>query len=205
MADVTVLIPAHNEAGRIGKVVDELVPTYSVMVVDDGSSDATTVEAQDNGATVLTEDENRGYISALKRGFGQVASDIVVTYDADGEHRPDHILRLIEPIAEDEKDLVLGARKTIPRPSERVLNRMAQSKVAVSDTGTGLRAVRSSLAKQLELETACTCGTLVLEAVAKGARVGEVEIETRSIQKPRGIAWKHGRQFFHVLRHLRTV
>lgn len=202
MGKVTVVVPAYNEGERIGPVVRQLVRNYSVLVIDDGSTDRTASKAESAGATVVRQPGNSGYIPALKRGFGEATSDIIVTFDADGEHRPEDIERLIQPIEEDRFDLVLGARKIIPRPSERVLNKLTRFKVDVQDSSTGLRALRRTLAVELELDTACTCGTFVLEAATKGARIGEVPIETRSIRKPRGIAWQHGEQFIHVLRHL---
>jgi glycosyltransferase involved in cell wall biosynthesis len=202
MAGVTVVVPAYNEAGRIGSTVRELVGDYDVLVVDDGSTDGTSTEAREAGATVVEQGVNGGYIAALKRGFVEAESEVLVTYDADGEHEPAHVSKVATPVLEDEFDLVLGARSEIPRPSERFLNRLAQLEVDVSDSGSGLRAIRRSLATSLSLDTACTCGTFVLEAAARGARIGEVPIETRSIQKPRGVAWKHGRQFLHVLRYL---
>lgn len=202
MDDVTVLVPAYNEAGRIGRTVEELAGTYAVLVVDDGSTDGTAAEAAAAGARVLEQPSNRGYIAALKRGFRDAGTDIVVTFDADGEHRPGVIPRLVEPIRRNEADLVLGRRGSVPRPSERLLNRLARARLAVTDTGTGLRAVRRSLAVTLELDTACTCGTLALEAAAKGARIREVPAETRPVGKPRGIAWQHARQLYHVVRYL---
>lgn len=205
MDEVTVLVPAFNEAGRIGATLRELTPTYDVLVVDDGSSDETAAEAERAGARVLEQPTNQGYIAALKRGFRAVSSDIVVTVDADGEHRPEAIPALVEPVRQDERDLVLGVRRTVPRPSERLLIRLARLRVDVTDTGTGFRAIRRSLALELELDTACTCGTLALEAAANGARIGEVPTETRPVEKPRGIAWKHGVQLLHVLRYLRRA
>ena len=202
MGETTIIVPAYNEADRIGSVVRQLVRQYSVLVVDDGSTDSTAAEARAAGATVIQQPQNRGYIAALKRGFREATSEIVVTFDADGEHRPEDIETLVRPIENDQVDLVLGARATIPRPSERFLNKLTQLRINTRDSGTGFRALRRSLAVDLELDTACTCGTFVLEAAAKGARIGEVPIETRSIQKPRGIAWQHGTQLFHVLRYL---
>lgn len=200
--EVTVVVPAYNEADRIGSVVRELTQTYRVLVVDDGSTDNTVSEAETAGAQVVQQPHNTGYIAALKRGFRDAPSEIVVTFDADGEHRSDDIERVVRPIIEDQMDLVLGARTTIPRPSERLLNVLAQLKVDVTDSGTGLRALRVEVARSLDFDTACTCGTLVLEAAAKGARIGEVPIETQSVQKPRGIAWQHGKQLIDVVRYL---
>lgn len=205
MQDVTVVVPAYNEEGRIGPVVEELTGTYRVLVVDDGSTDRTATEAREAGATVVEQSVNRGYIAALKRGFREAETAIVVTYDADGEHRPEHVRRVAEPIGTHNLDLVLGTRSRVPRPSERLLNRLTRLRVDVTDSGTGLRALRRDLAVELELDTVCTCGTLVLEATAKGARIGEVPIETREIDKQRSIAWGHARQLLHVLRYLRNV
>jgi len=202
MDEVTVVVPSYNEADRIGETVRELTRTNSVLVVDDGSTDGTASEAERAGATVVQQPRNMGYIAALKRGFREASSEIIVTFDADGEHRPSDIPQLVQPIKDDELDLVLGARATIPRPSERLLNEMARLKIDVQDSGSGFRALRRSLALDLDLDTACTCGTLVLEAAMNGARIGELPIETRTVQKPRGIAWQHGMQFFHVLRYL---
>jgi len=200
--EVTVVVPAYNEGDRIKPVVRELTQTYRVLVVDDGSTDNTASEAENAGATVLRQPQNTGYVAALKRGFQAVTSEVVVTFDADGEHRPDDIERVVRPVIEDRMDLVLGARTTIPRPSERILSRLTHLKVDVTDSGTGLRALRIGLARDLDLDTACTCGTFVLEAAGEGARIGEVAIETRTVQKPRGIAWQHGKQLIHVLRYL---
>jgi len=202
MATVDIVVPAYNEAGRIGPTVASLPDRFDTVVVDDGSTDDTVIEAREAGARVVEQPENRGYIAALKRGFRESTADVVVTFDADGEHRAADIDRLVEPILADRLDLVLGARETIPRPSERLLNWLARRRVDVTDSGTGLRALRRDLAVQLDLDTACTCGTLVLEAANRGARIGEVDITTREIQKPRGIAWAHGAQLVHVLRYL---
>jgi glycosyltransferase involved in cell wall biosynthesis len=199
---VEVVVPAYNEAGRIGSTVATLTDRYDVLVVDDGSTDDTVIEARKAGARVVEQPANRGYVAALKRGFQESTADVVVTFDADGEHRPGDIDRLVEPILADRLDLVLGARERIPRPSERLLNWLARHRVDVTDTGTGLRALRRELAVQLELDTACTCGTFVLEAANNGARIGDVAVTTREIQKPRGIAWRHGRQLFYVLEQL---
>lgn len=200
--DVTVVVPAYNEGGRIGAVLDELHDDYEVLVVDDASADDTAAVARDAGATVVEHERNRGYLAALRTGFEAVETDVVVTLDADGEHDPEDVDRLLEPIAAGEADVVFGAREDVPRPSERLLNRLATRALPLTDTGTGFRALRTDLAKRLELDTACTCGTLALEAALRGARVAEVPSPTRTVAKPRGIAWRHVEQLFHVLRYL---
>jgi glycosyltransferase involved in cell wall biosynthesis len=202
---VSVVIPAYNEADRLGSVLEELSEDYEVIVVDDASTDATAQVAREAGVTVIEHAENRGYIDSLTDGFETADGDIVITMDADGEHKPGDVPRLVDPIRNGSADVVFGAREVIPRPSERILNRLAGLKVAISDTGTGFRALQTELAHQLTLDTACTCGTFALEARARGATLAEVPTPTATIEKPRSIAWEHVGQFGHVLRWLWKV
>jgi glycosyltransferase involved in cell wall biosynthesis len=198
----SVVIPAYNEATRIGKTVRQARKyANEVVVVDDGSQDGTAQEAERAGANVIRQ-QNAGYIAAIKRGFGEAKGDIVVTMDADGEHRAKDIPRLVKPTLEDEADLVLGVRSHIARPSERFLNWLTNLKVEVSDSGTGFRALRRELALKMELEGRCICGISVLEPAAMGARIAEVPIELEEVDKPRRIAWFHLPQVWHVMRQI---
>ncbi len=199
---LSVIIPAYNEAERIDSVVrDALKYADEVLVVDDGSADGTAFVAEDAGARVIRQ-ENAGYIAAIKHGFREAQGDILVTMDADGEHRAKDLPRLVEPILRDEADLVLGARPHITRPSERFLNWLTSFRVQVSDSGTGLRALRRELALKLELNGRCICGISVLEPAALGARIAEVPIELNEIDKSRRIAWFHLPQVWYILKWL---
>jgi glycosyltransferase involved in cell wall biosynthesis len=202
---ISVVIPAYNEADRIGPVVEALPADYEVLVVDDASADETARVAREAGATVLSHADNRGYIDSIKDGFHEASGEVVVTMDADGEHKPADVTRLVAPITSGDADVVFGARDTIPRPSERLLNWLAGLAVDVSDTGTGFRALRKPIAEQLTLDTVCTCGTFALEATARGATLAEVATPTASIDKPRSIAWGHIPQLVWVLRWLWRV
>jgi polyprenyl-phospho-N-acetylgalactosaminyl synthase len=168
-------------------------------VVDDGSSDGTAMLAKEKGAVVLENKGAKGYIGAIKTGFDVAKHDVLVTMDADGEHDPKFILKLTEPIFSNEADLVLGARKKIDRMGERIITDLARLVVDVSDSGTGMRAMRTDLARRLNLKGKCICGISVLEPFYLGARIGEVPIENRTIDKSRRIAWGHFKQFFIVL------
>ena len=196
---ISVIIPAYNEATRIGETVRQARKYASeVVVVDDGSVDGTAEEAERAGARVVRQ-ANAGYIAAIKRGFRAAQGKIVVTMDGDGEHRAKDIPRLVKPIREDKADLVLGARSHIARPSERFLNWLTNLRVKVSDSGTGFRALRRTLALELELEGRCICGISVLEPAALGARIVEAPIALKSIEKPRRVAWYHVPQMWYVL------
>ena len=70
----------------------------------------------------------------------------------------------------------------------------------VGDSGTGFRAIRTELARELEIPGSCICGSLALEALSRGARLAEVPVETRRIPGRRRIAWSHARQAVVVLR-----
>ena len=198
----TVVIPAYNEAPRIAETVRR-AREYAdeVLVIDDGSADGTVEEAERAGARVIRQNHG-GYIGAIKRGFREAQGEIVVTMDADGEHRAEDIPRLVAPILEGKADLVLVQRPQIARLSERFLNWLTNLRVKVSDSGTGFRALRRDLAVRLELRGKCICGISVLEPMAMGSRIAEVPIEWTQVEKPRRIAWFHIPQVWYVLRWL---
>ena len=203
---VVVVIPAYNEEGRVGRVVRETLSYVDeVIVVDDGSTDRTREEAARAGAKVVANRFQKGYIGAIKTGFREATGEIVITLDADGEHDPADIPKLVEPITSGQADLVLGRRGYVPRPSERFLNWLARRRVPqVRDTGTGFRALRTDLARNLQLRGRCTCGIFVLEAVARGAKVAEVSVRERPPVSPkrRRVMWEHIPQTLYVLRWL---
>lgn len=200
---IAAIIPAYNEGSRIRPVIEGAKEHVDrVIVVDDGSSDGTAEVARSAGAEVFSHNVNRGYLEALKTGFNVVQEDIVVTIDADGENDPKFIPRLVQPILEGESDLVLGKREHVPRASERFISFATSLVVDVSDTGTGFRAIKTDLARKLNLEGLCPCGTFVLEAKKLGARIEEVPVKTRKVNKPKKIAWKHLPQLWHIIKAL---
>jgi len=199
---ISIIIPAFNEAARIAQVITEALPfANETIVIDDGSTDNTAEVAIKSGARVFRQ-KSRGYIAAIKHGFSRTRQEIIVTLDADGENDPGDIPRLVRPIKENAADVVLGRRDFIPRTSERVLSWLSGFVVPVQDAGTGFRALRRNLALALEIPGQCICGTSILEYQKLGARVAEVPINQRTVDKPRRIAWHHGLQFIHVLKML---
>ncbi|MBS9462026.1 glycosyltransferase family 2 protein [Flagellimonas sp. 389] len=116
MADIKVIIPAVNEADSIGKVVSELPQSVSeIIVVDNGSTDNTVINAEKAGATVITENQ-RGYGFACLKGMDYIAEqskspDIIVFIDGDYSDYPEELDKVVAPILNENMDLVIGARK----------------------------------------------------------------------------------------------
>jgi glycosyltransferase involved in cell wall biosynthesis len=196
-----VVIPAYNESARIAQVVEgALEHADEVVVVDDASNDLTATRAEAAGARVVRNVDNLGYIGSIKRGFREAEGDVIVTLDADGEHRTEDIPLLVDPVTEGRADLVFAVREHVPRPSERLINAMVRKRAGgIPDTGSGFKAIDRELALQLELRGRCTCGIFALEAVARGATVKGVRSDTRHVRKPRRVAWGHLAQLFIVL------
>jgi len=111
---ITIGIPAYNEENNIAKIISELMHvTNSIIVCDDGSSDKTGDISKNLGAIVITHDENKGYGSAINSIFKkavEIESDILVTFDADGQHQVKDIQKLIKPIQENNAEIIIGSR-----------------------------------------------------------------------------------------------
>jgi glycosyltransferase involved in cell wall biosynthesis len=127
-----VVIPAYNEAGRIGAVVcavHEVVPQARIVVVDDGSSDATADESRAAGAEVISLPVNLGYGSALQTAYlfaRQQGVRRLVQLDADGQHEPAHIVDLLAALDRG-LDVAVGSRYRTPQPPSVGLLRRAGS------------------------------------------------------------------------------
>jgi polyprenyl-phospho-N-acetylgalactosaminyl synthase len=198
---VSAVIPARNEEARIGRTLAELGRVVDEMVViDDASTDATGEVAQRAGAVVLRNPTRLGYVGSVRRGFAAATGDVVVTVDADGEMPLELLAPLVAPIRAGVADMAQGHRDRVPRISERLLSRVARLGGPVGDSGSGFRAMRRELAAGLQIPGSCICGSLALEALAKGARITEIPIRTRPVPGRRSIAWNHGRQLITILR-----
>lgn len=156
-ANYTILIPAYNEAETIGRVLDEigsLPGCAEIVVVDDGSSDATGDVAAAHGARVISHDRNRGYGTALKTGIRAVTTDHVVCCDADGQHRLEDLIRVAE--ASPMHDMVVGARERQSHrdwmrwPGKFILGVFANvlTNESIPDLNSGLRSFRVGVIKR---------------------------------------------------------
>jgi polyprenyl-phospho-N-acetylgalactosaminyl synthase len=163
--DICIVMPAFNEASAIGAVVAELLPHYPrVVVVDDGSRDDTAERALAAGAMVLRHPLNRGQGAALQTGIRfalERGSRAVVTFDSDGQHRPEDIPRLLEPIAAGRAEIALGSRflgagRSVPMGRRlllkgAVLFTRLTSGVALTDAHNGLRAFSRRAAERIDI------------------------------------------------------
>jgi glycosyltransferase involved in cell wall biosynthesis len=121
---IVAIIPAHNEAPRIGAVVRGAAAHLPVLVVDDGSADETAERATEAGATVVRQLPNKGKGAALGTGFRWALDhgfEGAVTLDGDGQHDPAEIPRFLEAWAAGAPDLVVGRRNFRTMPSSRRL------------------------------------------------------------------------------------
>ena len=114
MADpssISIVIPALDEEASIGDVVRQLrasTPWHEILVIDDGSSDATADRARTAGARVIQHPYNKGNGASVKTGIRRATGEFVLIIDADGQHSPEDALRLADQLGE--YDLVVGAR-----------------------------------------------------------------------------------------------
>ncbi len=169
-AKTFVIVPAYNESTRLGKTLHSLcdhpiAAGIQIVVVDDGSKDDTSVVASGYPVWVLRHPINCGQGASLRTGIDFALSKNavnIVTFDADGQHSPEDINRLLEPIGSGEFDVVLGSRflgQTFGMPKMRFLmlktavflTRLT-SRLNITDVHNGLRAMTSAAAAELRIE-----------------------------------------------------
>ena len=192
---VAVVIPAYNEEDNIGHVLARIpnsvcgVPT-AVLVVDDGSRDRTGEIASERGAAVARHVTNLGGGAALRTGYRlMVDSDarVVVTLDADGQHRPEEMAKLVGPILDGTVDMAHGSRvlgHAEPNHAAREMgivffNRLVSlmTRTRVTDCSNGYRAVRASVLPQLVLrQEQFHTSEFMIEAIKRGIPAVEIGV-----------------------------
>jgi hypothetical protein len=192
---IAILVPAYNEAENIGYVLDRMpstvcgVPT-AVLVVDDGSRDGTGDVAAEHGAAVARHVTNRGGGAALRTGYRlmvESGAEIVVTLDADGQHLPAEMERLVKPVLDGEVDVAHGSR--VLGQADRnhfarelgivFFNRLvsAITRTHVTDCSNGYRAVRTTVLPQLVLrQEQFHTSEFMIEAIKREIPAREVPI-----------------------------
>jgi glycosyltransferase involved in cell wall biosynthesis len=152
-SSVSVVVPAFNEEQAIGALVQALAAGgswHEIIVVDDGSSDATAARAGDAGATVVRHPYNKGNGAAVKTGIRRATGEFVLIVDGDGQHQAADAARIVSRLGE--YDLVIGARSTgtqatrARRIGNAALNRLAGYLTGrtVPDLTSGFRGARRS-------------------------------------------------------------
>jgi len=164
-SDVWVILAAYREAKVIADVVADVMPTgHRVVVVDDGSPDETAERAAQAGATVIRHPINLGQGAALQTGLDFAlaqGADVIVTFDADGQHRAADIAGLIDALVRHGADFALGSRflgSAVNLPAQRrallkaaVWFTRATTGLSITDSHNGLRAMTRHGASRIHL------------------------------------------------------
>jgi glycosyltransferase involved in cell wall biosynthesis len=215
---IVAVVPAHDEASRIGPVIEAALRHLPVIVVDDGSTDSTADRAREAGATVLEQRPNQGKGAALRTGFRRAVEDgaeAILTLDADGQHDPAEIPAFLAAWSVDPRpDLVIGARNFRAMPPIRRLSNEVGGRAfswavgrPVPDNQSGFRLVSRRLAEAtlssdehgfaFEVEQITTC-------IRMGGTIAWVPIRTIYAGAPSHIRpLAHLREFIRIVRQAR--
>ncbi len=199
---VAVVVPAFNEGEVIEDVLSDLVARYpNTIVVDDGSCDNTYEVARREAPVVLRHRLNRGQGAALQTGIEYAlrqGSQIIVTFDSDGQHRPEDVDRLIAPIQNGEADIALGSRflgstEGMPRTRRAVLGlgilfTRLVSGMALTDTHNGLRAFSHRAARGIDIRLDRMAHASELLDLVRRSRYPFVEVAVEILYTDRSIA-----------------
>jgi glycosyltransferase involved in cell wall biosynthesis len=187
---VLALIPAWNEASRLGPIVTAAGEYLPVLVVDDGSHDGTSAVAEASGAAVVRHTINQGKGVALKTGFDWALErgyGAVLTLDADGQHDPAEIPRFLDAYAADLGDLIIGRRRFSQMPFPRFVSTPVGSVLLSLALGTWIpdnqSGYRLYTRRCLETVNLTTTGfefevEVIVQTVCRGLRIGWVDIRT---------------------------
>ncbi len=215
--EITVIIPALNEARNLEVVLPRLPRQVlgrevGVLVVDDGSTDDTAQVVQKLGFGLVSSPLNRGGGAALRLGYDLAmagGAQIVVTMDGDGQHRPEELAQLVEPLLTGEADFVIGSRVLGQREKDStvrwvgirvfnfVINTLAGTRI--TDCSSGYRAFKVQVLQQvILLQDQFHTAELIIDAARKRLRIQEVPITVLrrySGHSKKGGNWSYGLRF----------
>jgi len=191
--DITIGIPAYNEEKNIASIIVKLKKiAQKIIVCNDGSTDLTGEIAQKLGAVVINHPKNLGYGSGIRSIFQkakEIDSDILVTFDADGQHQVEDIKKVIEPILKNKADIVIGSRflenKNVSAPKYRKIGIKLITKVTnstlkekITDSQSGFRAYNKDVITKLEPgDVGMGISTeILIKASSRGFKIAEVPI-----------------------------
>jgi len=187
-------IPAFNEEKNIAAIITKLADiTDAIIVCNDGSSDLTSNIAEKMGAVVINHEKNLGYGAAIRSIFlkaKELHGDILVTFDADGQHRIGDIERVVKPIIDQHADLVIGSRfldqseKEVPQYRKvgiKVITKITNAtiKKELTDSQSGFRAYSKNVLNELNpSDLGMGISTeILIKASSKNFRISEVPIK----------------------------
>jgi glycosyltransferase involved in cell wall biosynthesis len=216
---VSVVIPAFNEEETIGELVSRvrsLHPGFEIIVVNDGSSDNTEAVARASGATVCNHPYNIGNGAAVKSGIRVANGDVLVFMDADAQHDPEDIARLLAHVPE--FDMVVGARLKGGQANagraigNLIYNRLSSyvAKFPIQDLTSGFRAVKSSIARNflnMLPNTYSYPTTLTLGVLRSGWSVKYLPIKSAKRRKGKSNInlVRDGVRFFMIITRISTL
>lgn len=148
---IAIIIPAFNEESTLFSVVQSVQEYGDIIVVNDASTDKTKQIAGDSGAILVNHRKNKGYDAALNSGFAKAKElnyNIVITFDADGQHNRKHIQEYID-LLEQGFEVVVGIRNKFQRVSEYIFAWVASWRWGVKDPLCGMKAYRIDVYNQL--------------------------------------------------------
>ena len=211
--EVSIIIPAYNEAQAIGSVIERiktLYPNFEIIVVNDGSTDDTAAVAKDAGALVYSHPYNIGNGAAIKSGIRFASGKILVFMDGDGQHDPEDIERMLKNFPE--YDMVVGARQKgqqtdrSRRFGNKIFNWLASyvAKFRVQDLTSGFRAIKSEIAHNLLYLLPNTYSyptTLTLGVLRNGRSLKYLPIQTQVRKKGKSKVrlFRDGVKFFMII------
>jgi len=186
-------MPAFNEGKKMEVIINEIKDlSDNIIVCNDGSTDSTGSIARKMGTIVINHEKNLGYGAAIKSIFSkarEIEADILVTFDADGQHRSSDIQSVIQPILDGEADIVIGSRflgNDVEMPKYRKLGVKTitslaniSSEIKLSDSQSGFRAYnKKTLSEIFPIEKGMGISTeILIKANKKKLRIKEVPIK----------------------------
>lgn len=189
---ICVVIPAYNEEVHVGRLVADIRGRrLDVLVIDDGSTDGTAVQARGAGAVVIRHETNRGKGAALAAGFAHALKegyDAVITVDGDGQHHPEDIDQFIA-ISSQEYGIVVGNRLHNPRsmPLIRLITNWLMSSIIsalagqhIPDSQCGFRLIKRPFLETVSLETSKyeVESEILIKGSRKGFKIASVPVKS---------------------------
>ncbi len=219
---ISVVIPTKNEEKTIGKIIKGVKKYADEILVVDGHSQDKTQEIAQRLEIKTILDNKKGKGEALRLAIQKVTGEIIVFIDADGSHDPKDIPKLINPILKNKADLVIGSRARggsdeLQGDFNKLLRQLGSDiitlginyrfRVRLTDSQNGFRAIRTSVAKQLNLKENITTieQEIVIKTLKKGFRITEIPAHEYARQygnsaiKLRKVSWRY---FYSWLKYL---